>query len=76
MTNKKYFIGNWKMFGDINSFKIVNKINQFSLKSLKHKNAKITLCIPNTLIQLFKNKLGKDTYRHLFKRSINFYPYK
>tara|TARA_Y100001970_G_scaffold275025_1_gene375715 strand:- start:1856 stop:2623 length:768 start_codon:yes stop_codon:yes gene_type:complete len=60
MTNKKYFIGNWKMFGDINSFKIVNKINQFSLKSLKHKNAKITLCIPNTLIQLFKNKLGKS----------------
>ena len=34
MTNKlKYFIGNWKMFGDFASFKIINKINQFSYKS-------------------------------------------
>ena len=34
MTNKlRYFIGNWKMFGDISSFKIINKINQFSYKS-------------------------------------------
>ena len=34
MTNKlKYFIGNWKMFGDFGSFKIINKINQFSYKS-------------------------------------------
>ena len=30
MTNKlKYFIGNWKMFGDFTSYKIVNKINQY-----------------------------------------------
>ncbi len=33
MTNKlKYFIGNWKMFGDFGSFKIISKINQFSHK--------------------------------------------
>ena len=29
MTNKlKYFIGNWKMFGDFGSFKIIREINQ------------------------------------------------
>ena len=34
MTNKlRYFIGNWKMFGDFGSFKIIHKINQFSHKS-------------------------------------------
>jgi len=57
MTNKlKYFIGNWKMFGDINSFKIINKINQFSIKSKKQKK-KIIICVPNTLIHFFKKKL-------------------
>ena len=54
MTNKKYFIGNWKMFGDFNSFKIVKKINQFNYK---FKNAKVILCVPNTLIHYFHKKL-------------------
>ena len=59
MTNKlKYFIGNWKMFGDFGSFKIISKINQFSHKSKNLlKNKKIILCVPNTLIFPFKNKL-------------------
>ena len=59
MTNKlKYFIGNWKMFGDFGSFKIISKINQFSYKSKNlFKNKKIILCVPNTLIYPFKNKL-------------------
>ena len=59
MTNKlKYFIGNWKMFGDFGSFRIINKINQFSCKSENLlKNKKIILCVPNTLIYSFKNKL-------------------
>ena len=59
MTNKlKYFIGNWKMFGDFGSFRIINKINQFSCKSKNLlKNKKIILCVPNTLIYSFKNKL-------------------
>ncbi len=58
MTNKlKYFVGNWKMFGDFTSFKTVNKINQFSRKYKKlHKN-KIILCVPNTLIFFFNKKL-------------------
>ena len=59
MTNKlKYFIGNWKMFGDFGSFSIINKINQFSYKSKNLlKNKKIILCVPNTLIYPFRNKL-------------------
>ena len=59
MTNKlKYFIGNWKMFGDFGSFKIINKINQFSYKSKNlPKYKKIILCVPSTLIHFFNKKL-------------------
>ena len=57
MTNKlKYFIGNWKMFGDFSSFKIINKINRFSQKYQKLNRKKIILCVPNTLIHYF-NKI-------------------
>ena len=60
MTNNlRYFIGNWKMFGDFNSFKIVKKIDKFYIKFKKeHKKIKIVLCVPNTLISFFKNKLN------------------
>ena len=58
MTNKlRYFIGNWKMFGDFGSFKIIHKINQFSYKSKGRFKKKIILCVPNTLIHFFKKKL-------------------
>jgi len=58
MTNKlRYFIGNWKMFGNFSSFKILHKINQFNIKSKKQPKKKIVLCVPNTLIHFFKNKL-------------------
>ena len=59
MTNKlKYFIGNWKMFGDLGSFKIINKVNEFSheSKNLPEKK-KIILCVPSTLIHFFNKKL-------------------
>ena len=59
MTNKIiHFVGNWKMFGDFSSFKIINKINKFShkFKKLSKKN-KIVLCVPSTLIHFFKKKL-------------------
>ena len=60
MTNKKYFIGNWKMFGDFNSFKIIKKINQFCTNSKKYK---VVLCVPNTLIHFFNKKLkSKNIY--------------
>tara|TARA_B100000029_G_scaffold461861_1_gene493931 strand:+ start:5393 stop:6154 length:762 start_codon:yes stop_codon:yes gene_type:complete len=63
MTNKlKYFIGNWKMFGDLNSFKIVNTINHFSVTLKKSKKKiKIVLCPPNTLIHSFNKKLKHKT---------------
>ena len=58
MTNKlKYFIGNWKMFGDFASYKIVDKINQYIYKNKGLKNTKVVLCIPSTLIHPFRNKL-------------------
>ena len=58
MTNKlKYFIGNWKMFGDFGSFKIINKINLYTSKTTKHNKKKIVLCVPNTLIHFYKKKL-------------------
>ena len=58
MTNKlKYFIGNWKMFGDFTSFKIISKINLFDYKHQKLIRKKIVLCVPNTLIHFFKKKL-------------------
>ena len=42
MTNKlKYFIGNWKMFGVFNSFKIINKINKYCYNSMNLHNKKI-----------------------------------
>ena len=58
MTNKlKYFIGNWKMFGDFGSFRIIYKINQFCYRNRKLNKKKIVLCVPNTLIYFFKRKL-------------------
>ena len=59
MTNKlKYFIGNWKMFGDFKSLKIINQIHHFCTKFRKRniKN-KIVLCVPYTLIYFFTKKL-------------------
>ena len=58
MTNKlKYFIGNWKMFGDFKSFKIIDKINQYAKKHKRSKKTKIILCVPNILIDFFSKKL-------------------
>ena len=59
MTIKlKYFIGNWKMFGHFSDYKIVNRINDFCKKSQKlFKTKKIVLCVPNTLIYYFNNKI-------------------
>jgi len=58
MTNKlKYFIGNWKMFGGFTSFKIISRIAKFSRTHTKLGRKKIVLCVPNTLIYYFKEKL-------------------
>jgi triosephosphate isomerase (TIM) len=61
MTNKlKYFIGNWKMFGDFGSFKIIEKIKKNITKLKSSKKTKIILCVPSTLIHTFSNKLKKS----------------
>ena len=58
MTNKlKYFIGNWKMFGDFSSFKIIKEVNKYISKSKNLGKKKIVLCVPNTLIHFYKKKL-------------------
>tara|TARA_Y100000590_G_scaffold389155_1_gene463990 strand:+ start:29 stop:790 length:762 start_codon:yes stop_codon:yes gene_type:complete len=59
MTNKlKFFIGNWKMFGDFGDYKIIKRINFFANRSRKlRKKMKIILCVPNTLIYYFQKKI-------------------
>ena len=62
MTNKlKYFVGNWKMFGDFTSFKIINKISNYFIRNLNTNNIKVILCVPNTLIYFFKQKMKSQT---------------
>jgi len=73
MTNKlKYFIGNWKMFGDFNSFKIINKINRYAKLSKRQHNKKIVICIPNTLISAFNKKL-KSKFVSLGAQNCHYY---
>ena len=62
MTNKyRYFIGNWKMFGDFSSLKIINSINNY-IKSSKTKSKynRVIFCVPNILINHFSNKPNKS----------------
>tara|TARA_B100000029_G_C17431729_1_gene908125 strand:+ start:9 stop:770 length:762 start_codon:yes stop_codon:yes gene_type:complete len=59
MTNKlKYFIGNWKMFGNTADLKKIYQINRFcsSFKKFKKSN-KVIMCVPSTLIYLFSSKV-------------------
>ena len=42
------------MFGDIATFKIIDKVIKFSKNFKNSKNSKIIFCIPNTLIHSFK----------------------
>jgi len=59
MTNKyKYFVANWKMFGDIKTINSINKVVKIS-KLRKFNKAKIVYCPPYTLINSFVQKLKK-----------------
>jgi triosephosphate isomerase (TIM) len=62
MTNKlKYFIGNWKMFGNLNAFRVIDQIGVFCKKYSKYqKKYKVILCVPNTLIYYFSNKIRSN----------------
>ena len=60
MTNKyKYFVGNWKMFGDLSSIKHLIKVNSYLKKNKKYK-VKVIFCVPYTLINLFSKKLKRS----------------
>ena len=61
LQNQRYFIGNWKMFGDFNSYRIIKKIEKFCIKfKKKQKNSKIILCVPNILISFLKKKIKSN----------------
>tara|TARA_Y100000590_G_scaffold456941_1_gene608541 strand:- start:531 stop:1250 length:720 start_codon:yes stop_codon:yes gene_type:complete len=49
------------MFGDFNSFKIINKINQYAKKHKSSKKSKVVLCVPNILIDSFSKRLKKKS---------------
>ena len=55
----KYFIANWKMFGDFSSLKIINSVNNY-ISKIKLKNNKVIFCVPSTLIGHFSNRLKKS----------------
>ena len=59
MTNKyKYFVANWKMFGNIKTINSINKVVKLS-KLRKFSKAKIIYCPPYTLLNNFVNKLKR-----------------
>ena len=60
MTYKyKYFIANWKMFGDFSSLKIINAVNNYINKKKSKKN-KVIFFVPSTLINYFSSRLKKS----------------
>jgi len=59
MTNKyKYFVANWKMFGDIKTLNSLNKVAKLS-KSIKFGKSKIIYCPPYTLLRSFVQNFKK-----------------
>ena len=56
----KYFIGNWKMFGEPKSINILNKINSYYSKDKNRNKFRVVITPPYTLIEsyskYFKNK--------------------
>jgi len=63
MTNKyKYFVANWKMFGEIKTINSINKVIKIS-KSRKFNKAKIIYCPPYTLLGNFVKKLKKTNIK-------------
>ena len=59
MTNKYiYFIGNWKMFGDLTTLNSLDKVIKFS-KNIKKNKIKLIYCPPSTLIRPLSKRLKK-----------------
>ena len=63
MTNKyKYFVANWKMFGDIKTINSINKVIKIS-KTRKFNKTKIIYCPPYTLLDIFVKRLIKTNIK-------------
>ena len=61
MTNKiRYFIANWKMYGDLASLKSIKNVIKFSRFSIS-KKFKIIYCPPYTLLSDFVDTLKKSS---------------
>ena len=59
MTNKyKYFVANWKMFGNVKTINSLNNVIKLS-KLIKFNKAKIIYCPPYTLLANFVSKLKR-----------------
>ncbi len=59
MTNKyKYFVANWKMFGNVKTINSLNNVIKLS-KLIKFNKAKIIYCPPYTLLVNFVSKLKR-----------------
>ena len=70
MTNNKFFIANWKMFGDFKSVNSIKKVIKLS-KNKKYKKAQIVYFPPYTLLDKFlkitknsKIKIGAQNCHH------------
>ena len=63
MTNKLvYFVGNWKMFGDLKSIKVIKSVDKFYKKFSKGKKKnKLVFCVPDTLINSFSKSLKSSS---------------
>ena len=62
MTNKlRYFIANWKMYGDLSSFKVLKNINFFLKNNKKRYHPKVIACVPTPLINSFSLKLKNSS---------------
>jgi triosephosphate isomerase len=60
-NNMRYFIGNWKMFGEPGSIGILNKINRFVKSDKKfNKKYKVIITPPHTLVQSYAKTFSKQ----------------
>ena len=55
----KYFIGNWKMFGEPKSINILNKINSFYSKDRNRNKYRVIITPPFTLIESYSRYYKK-----------------
>ena len=58
MSKTIYFIGNWKMNGNFNSIKEIERVNNFLRKKSISKLKKIIFCPPSNLLMSFSKKIN------------------